>query len=210
MKYYDNLTHEEKIALTEEQIQNYIEIEIAHEGIMPVQPPQEVTLEQEGITKSEVAFDVGGLLFASEEDAHTVARMKMCSSNYDYQLGGYDYKYLQPITDKQVIRVAFYKYEDVTRIGEVLQRNKERRDRFDTEKKAYNKYIQETAKIRDSIWGDYHKEKDIEEGYILARNTLTRYKKLANGDEETAKNFFRNTYKDRPDIIETVLGEKNE
>ena len=57
MKRYDELTHEELVALTETDIERLVELEIAHAGII-----------------SETAFQVAGMLFKNESDAIAVAR----------------------------------------------------------------------------------------------------------------------------------------
>ena len=205
MKRVDSLMHEELIVLTEQDIERFIDIEIAHIGIMPIACPVVPNLETEGIIASEVAYEVGSILFKNEADAIAVANMETFNSEYDYHAGGYDYKWLNPIVDRTVTKRIFYKQTDIARIKEILQRNKTKREEYETRKREYDKFLGETGKIRDSIYKTYHAALAFQREIDDAKAVLEKYRGLANGDQEVAISFFKNTYKAREDILEKVL-----
>jgi len=201
MKRYEDLTHEEWIALEEADIERFIDIEIAEAGIMPISCPTMPTLEDEGIVKSEVAYDIGGLLLKNEEDATKVATMQHFQTSYDYSAGGYDYQWLDPVLEKKVSKKLFYKQVDVVRIKEILQRNKSKRDEYDGRKSKYDKYLQSTGSIRDAVYSVYYEARQLEGEYKEAEKVFIKYRGLSDGDDKVAMSFFSNTYKDRPDIL---------
>jgi hypothetical protein len=207
---YSDLTHEELIVLKEEDIDRYIDIEIAHEGIMPVACPEVPTVAEEGIVQSEIAYEVGGLLFKNEEDAIKVSMMAQVKSSYDYSSGGYDYMWLDPVFERSVAKKMFYKQSDVVRIKDILQKNAAKRKDYDNQKTKYDKYLKNTGQIRESVYSLYHDALRLEEEYRGAEKILAKYKDLSGGDEAIATSFFRNTYKERPDILKRFGAEFKE
>lgn len=208
MKRYTDLTHEELIALKDEDIERLIDIEIANAGIMPVACPVVPSLEDEGIVKSEIAYEVGGILFKDEKDAITVSRMEQFNKNYDWKIGGYNYPWLDPITERSITKQNFYRQTDITRIKEILQRNESKRKEYDTHKNEYDKFLSETGKIRDAVYSFWREALNFQREIDEAIAVLEKYRGLSDGDETVAINFFKNTYKSREDIIEKVLGKQ--
>src|SRR5258708_5632425 len=87
VKTFDELNHEEIVALTEAEIERFVEIDIAKAGIMPVDPPVPPSLEAEGIVRSVIGFSVGSSIFVTETDAIECASKPMLEEKYDYQIG---------------------------------------------------------------------------------------------------------------------------
>ena len=208
MKRYTDLTHEELIVLKDEDIERLIDIEIANEGIMPVACPVVPSLESEGIVKSEIAYEVGGILLKNEEDALTVSRMEQFNTSYDYQAGGYNYQWLDPVTERTITKKNFYRQTDIVRIKELLQRNKSKREEYDKLKNEYDKFLTVTGKIRDAVYSFWREALNLQQEIDEAKAVLEKYRGLSDGDETVAINFFKNTYKTREDIIEKVLGKQ--
>lgn len=208
MKQYTDLTHEELIVLTENDIERLIDIELAHDGIMPVACPTVPSLDDEGIIKSETVFDIGGLLLKNEEDAIAVSRMEQFKSEYDYNIG-YEYRWLNPITERTIIKEYYYRQEDVVRIKEALQRNKIKKDGYESQKQKYDEFLKKTGQIRNRVYDIWNSARNFQREIDDANAVLVKYRDLADDDETMAVNFFKNTYKSREDIIEKVLG-KNE
>ena len=179
MKRYNELTHEELIALSETDIERYIDIEIAYAGIAPVSFPKELKLENEGVIASEVAYEVGDILFKNQDDAIAVSGMDTYTTEYDYYSGGYDYKWLNLNTNKQVTKRMFYKQSDIVRIKEILQRNKSKRDKYEKDKKVYDKFLSETGKIRDSVYQIYNEALCFQQEVDKAKILLEKYRDLS-------------------------------
>ena len=86
--------------------------------------------------------------------------------------------------------------------------SKNKKEKYDKEDEAYESYIEKISAIRDEVWSAVAEARRHARAVKVAINTLKHYKDLADGDEKIAENFFRNAYRDRPEIIEEVLGEK--
>lgn len=210
MKRYTDLTHEELIVLQDESIERLIDIEIANKGIMPVGCPVVPSVEAEGIVKSEIAYEVGGILIKNEEDAFIVSRMEQFSTAYDYAAGGYNYQWLDPVTERTITKKNFYRQSDVVRIKEILQRNKSKREEYEKLKGEYDKFLEITGKIRDAVYSFWREALNLQREIDEAKAVLEKYRGLSDGDETVAINFFKNTYKTREDIIEKVLNREAE
>ena len=196
----------EKAALTEEQVKRYIDLEIAYDKIEPVECPEPPSLEAEGIVRSEKAFKVAGIVVRTLEDAKQIQKCSLMKPEYDYQLG-YKNEWLTPFVEPEIEQVAYYKQEDVSRIADALQNNEAKRRAYEAEKNRWDKYIQETGRIRNSVWQEINDAKQVVAKIDLAKKTYDKYVDLAGGDVQIAADFFRNTYADEPDLIEAVLGE---
>lgn len=207
MKRYSELTHQELIVLTEPAIEILIDLEIAHAGILPVACPEPPSIEKEGIVASEIAYEVGSILFANEEDARKVAELPQFTSSYEYNCGGYDYKWLDPLTERTVTKKSFYRQSDIVRIKEILQRNKLKRDEYSKRKNEYDKFLSSTGKLRQEVYDVVNAARQTEEEFTQARVVMEKYRILSEGDEQVAKAFFQNTYADRPEILQEILGE---
>jgi len=208
MKRYNDLKHEELVVLTEEDIERFIDIEIAYNGIMPVSCPEVPSLAQEGIVATEIAFEVHEILCKTEEDAIAISRMEVFRTDYDYNAGGYDYKWLSPILDPSITKKTFYKQSDIVRIKDVLAKNKEKKSEYEKKKEAYDKYLKATGQIRSDVYAVYREAIDLQRDFDAAKLIHKKYLELANQDSVVAMGFFKNTYKDRPEIIKAVLGEE--
>jgi hypothetical protein len=207
MKHYTDMTDEELNALTDEQINRLIDIEIATEGIFPVDAPIVPSLENEGIVQSEVGYQVDGTVFVSEEDAKKVTLMPRMKEAYDYTIG-YNYKWYEVVVGGEIAKRTAYKQNDILRIGKSIQDNERKRNEFNKAKSAYDKFMSLTGKIRDAVWSRMGAAREAIAEIEKARMMLKYYTDLADGDEAVASKFFCNTYKSRPDIIEKVTGIK--
>jgi len=207
MQRIDDLEHNELIALTEEQVQRLIDIEIAHAGIMPTEPPERPTLEKAGIIKSEIAYRVGDMYFAERTDAEAVAQMNILKADHDWNIG-YDYKWLTIKIDSAISEESFYRHEDVVCVKNVLADNEAKKKDYEPKKNAYDKYLSTTSQIRSNVWAKVHTAQDLQKEIELAKKTYQKYLDLAEQDETVATNFFREAYKKREDLIEVILGKQ--
>jgi hypothetical protein len=208
MKTFEELTHDEIVALDDIGVERFVEIAIAAEGIMPIDPPVPPSLEAEGIVRSVIGYQVGGsLVFANESDALQCAAMSLLEEKYDYAIG-YEHKYLAPIARPEVKKVVHFRQEDLSRIKDVLQRNKLKTEEFSRINSVYEKFLSKTSKIRNEIWETVNEHRRKERHLNSARATWRKYLDLADGDATVARRFFEKTYADDQEVILTVLASK--
>ena len=92
MKRYNELTKVELANCTDEDIQKLIELEAAHEGLIPCSPPKAVGIDDYGITPTEKFYVCRDLYFLSKEEAETFLAMKVIYTDYYYECG-YDIRF---------------------------------------------------------------------------------------------------------------------
>ena len=209
MKRYTEFAKEELAALDDVGVQRLIDIEIAFEGIVPVPEPEGITLKKADLKKTVTAWKVDGLVFKNREDAEQVALMELMDEGYDYQGAGYEYKWAEPKIFG-VETVQFYNMTDVKAAGSAIKEFNARKDQYERDKDAYDRYRDCTSRCRDAVWEAVSEARKEMCKIEAAIQTLQKYKDLADGDEAVAANFFRNTYKEQPDMIKVVLGEESD
>jgi len=203
MKRYSEMTPEELVALTDDQARRLIDIEIAFAAIKPVEVPVEPTLEAAGITASVIGYKVADLVFRDEKDAQAVAALPILKEAYSYSIS-YHHKWLEP-TERKVEKVAFYRQEDVLRIGTALKENEKRRDVYDKQKSDYNEYARKTTDISSAVWHAVREAKDKLSEIEAAKRAYQKYLGLADGDHQIAAKFFLDAFKENEGLVKTVM-----
>jgi len=206
MKRYEQMTHEELIALTEDEIRLLVDREIAESGIMPAECPKPPDLENLNISKTEVGYEVGGLIFQNKDDAETVAGMPLLQKKYNYSWG-YDYEWFDPLIDPAVSQVAVYKQSDVARVRDAVAENKRKKADYAPAKHDYDNFCGKTSAIRNRVWSCVGEAKAFQRRIDLAKKTWEKHLTLADGDEQLASRFFVDAFWDDPDIIDRVVPE---
>jgi hypothetical protein len=203
MKRYSEMTPEELVALTDDQVRRLIDIEIAFAAIKPVEVPVEPTLEAAGITASVIGYKVGELVFLDEKDARAVAALPVLKEAYSYGIS-YNHRWLEP-SECKVEKAAFYKQEDVLRIGSALKENESRRNVYDKQKSDYDEYLRKTTDISSGVWRAVKEARDKLAEIEAAKRAYQKYLGLADGDHQIARKFFQDAFKSYEELVETVL-----
>jgi len=203
MKRYNEMTPEELVALTDEQIRRLIEIEVAFAAIKPVEIPIEPTLEAAGITAGVIGYKIGESVFLDEKDALAVQALPVLKEAYAYNIS-YSHRWLEPAEHK-VEKIAFYRQEDVLRIGAALKENEQRRTAYKDQKRQYEAFLEKTTDISNKIWGAVREAKEALDKIEAAKRAYRKYLELADGDHEIAVKFFRDAFKDEEELIKATL-----
>lgn len=206
MKRYTDLTKDELADLTDEDLQRYIDIEIAYAGITPVIEPVPVPDFDPGIKPKVKAYEVCGIVVKDIKDAQTIAGMKTYSADYDYYGSGSNYKYLTERYNRDEIKtIYFYEKDDVTRIKAQLKDRKDTVDHYNEMKGDWDKYQEKTSSCRSEVMTAYreavHYQRRVEHG----KQQYERYLKLAEGETSIANRFFSDAFKDDQEMLDAIL-----
>jgi hypothetical protein len=212
MKRYTELDTAELVALTPEQIETLIDLEIAERGIKPVTMPSKPLCIDAGIKPTEDYWQIGhsyydSFLVKSEADMKAIQSIPVFRT--EYGKAGDKYKWIIP-TELTIKKALFYKEEDIAKVSTVLQKNQIATERYETDKKLYTKYSEAIADIRQAIMETVDNAKARYRTISDAQANFAKYLTLADGNTEIAKRFFRNAYKDDKDIISAILGSNTE
>jgi len=196
MKRYTNMAAAELLALTDEQVEDLVRIELMVEGIEPVEMPEKPSLSDVGIVESEIGFVVGGLIFEKEDDA---------LEKYDWTIGR-RFKWFEPIVEKTPTKTMAFKQADVMRVSKVLQDNERKSDPYARAQNDYSEYLRKSGDKRNGVWGAVNNARKAIQELNAAKAVYAEYLRLADGDEETAKRFFVKTYAKDEDLVKQVFG----
>ena len=202
-----DLTKEELLALEGEDVQRFVEIEAAYEGIVPIpdpgQPPAAPKIE-----KTIQAYQVGNLIFLDQGEAGRVAAMSsLRKTEYDYSGAGYGYQWLEVGENTGVQTIWFFARDQVKALAKELTLYAKIKTAYEKLADQHSKYCKRLEGIGERVWAPVIEAR--EENYRInqARAVYANHLKLAEGDAKIAGNFFRKAYQDEPEIIMAVLCE---
>ena len=203
MKYFNDLTDVEILGLTDTDIQNYIELDIAVAGIKFVEKPTMEEPVKVNIVPKDVAYQVGDLLFADAETAQKVANLVSYKRCYDT---GYNYKFLKPAEETSVDTVKFYTEVQLLQYKDELEVYHKLKGVYDKLKKEYTAYLDSVRGIKSNVLDRVQVCKEEVERIENLKGQYSKYLELANQDSEIAKNFFVKAYSEETYL--KVIGEK--
>lgn len=207
MKRYSEMTNDELLALTSEQTDMLVELEFAHEGIIPRERPTEPDYHE--IPKpTHKLWKVNGQLYNSPEDAQAVAGIHCACT--DYESGcGYEYQYLESDgteIENTITSVFVYSRDEYAKLTTDLKDNKSLKRMYDTALSDYKEWVKQTSKIRDRVCDAIRSASNHQYQLQCAQQQMERYIQLASGDITIAINFFNKAYDNVPvDIKNAVL-----
>ena len=208
MKRYSDLTNEELVKLTDEKVRRLIELEVAHEGIIPVDEPELLDVPEVAIEPTTVAFEVYGLYFQDRKDAEALARLPVVRSECNYRINS-KMSYLTVDKDNAIQEKKFYRKTDVKNHEDILKEIKKSKEINERRLSSYNSYTSSISGIKSKVWDAVRNAEDWKKSIETAKGVYAKHLDLANGDEAIAKNFFRNAYSDE-EVLELVIGDKPE
>ncbi|NQT91470.1 MAG: hypothetical protein HQ559_01820 [Lentisphaerae bacterium] len=193
LKRFDTLEQQELVDLTDEQVEHYVDVEIALAKTMPVVAPGPEPEPVAMPDKSDIAYEVAGLLFKSKADADAVSVMALLKQEYNYR-NGYDYPWLKVLENRTVEQKAFYAKVDIEEQDEALTAYKEAKNVWDKDSRAYTKYRDDTSECRKMVTDAVREACEFVQRVTDAEAVYDKYLRLASGDEETARRLFHDTY----------------
>lgn len=213
LKTFEQLTDNELLALTQDQIDWYIKLKKAEAGVRIVACP-ETPAYREIPDRDLILYDVCGFNFEDRETAEEVAKLinskisKAFRVDYDYYKGGgSDYKYAKPydgnLVDVKLEKV--YKNETYNAIRDILISNKKIEDAYRALKNEYDSQEESSAEIVQSIYDAISAARNRKQEFEDALVRIQEYLRLSNGDVVIAWNFYEKAYEITPAIKNRIL-----
>jgi hypothetical protein len=195
MKMINDLTHEELIRLTEQDLQHYIDLEIANDGIKFIQRPELRTPTEVPLLADDLYYEVAGVFYKTQEDAQIASGLQTYHTSYDYNIG-YNYKSVESNEVNVITPYRFFKKEALAKVKKTLIDNEEIKVTNKELEEAYKKFEGKIEGCKDKVYSLYSaactKEREINNA-IAAFN---RYLELAENNVDIALNFFNKAYID--------------
>lgn len=197
VKRYADLSSSELAELTDDQIQHYIDVEIAYAGIIPCEKPVLDTVPEISIEKKESALKCRGILFVKEEDAVAFSKMETLDEGYDNK-AGFNYKFLvpSPYYGKSIEPASFYSREDVILLAAQLEKAKRIESENKSKSKEWESYQNNISSIESEVYNAVRDAKGEIEEINKAKRAYQKHLSLSGGNKDIAEKFFRDAYKD--------------
>lgn len=205
MKRYTDLSVEELANLTDEQIQKFIDIEVAFAGVQMVPKPLSYEPFNFQVKPAMKAYSVKGVLVASRKVAETLQQSIVYQENYNYP--DYDHKYLEEQKTQEIDIREFYLKEDLETVKTQVAAAKKAEAEFKAANKLFCEYEQQTSAFQTEVLEVVNTARRIMDQRRQAQVAYDKYLNLADGNEKIAVKFFRDAFFNYPKMIEYILGE---
>lgn len=207
MKTFYDLTDEEKISLTENQVQYYAKLDCANQGIIIPQKPINNLKEVQPPTQKFYQVGYESIVFETEQDAQDYVNAKQKGFSTTYI--GDSYNSREQYTNKAVNDVGdiksivLYTKEEAIGLKQTIKYNQETQKEWD----EYNKALENYNNIERNIWSEIEDIKFYNSRQEYYQKVYDDYTELANGDLLTAHKFFEKAYKnaDLTDIDKEIV-----
>lgn len=201
-RYWDK-TKKERAAMTSEQVESFLDVELMEAGVIK---PSPLALEEEHVidlgeevTKYGVEYggrwskDEGTYYFDTAEQAQSFIKLNPMISDCDYSIGS-EYRYLKPITEISITTKEFYPAETITREASQLTRNKEVREKNEAAKTEFNKLNKAVKSAVDGIWNDWYECQNLATKHQDIKDTHENYLKLSDENPTVALKFLNKAF----------------
>lgn len=212
MKPFDDLTHEELIALTDEQVNYYIDRECAEAGVplLPPSPPVQPEIEQ--FPKDITHYIVAGLRFLDEREARSVLdAIRNTKTRRTTTYIGSRWSYSGPIHDavdesEQAITIEHVHTPEMAAKQKLANETKaDLKATFDAAKKTYEEASSGRETVADRVRRAVSAAWKLESRRQVLLSEYDRYKPLANGDETIAKRFLQRAHGDARQVLPALF-----
>jgi hypothetical protein len=206
MKRYTDLSEEELLALSDEEKQKYVDIELAFAGIIPMIKPVMDPVPEVNIKPTVQAFEIYGVFFTDEKDAFAVSKSSACDSQCISGL--YDYRYLTPRGEGYndgIKAKMFYTKAELEEVRTQLKERQRIEDKNSHAAKEWDAYLEKTEHVANLVTSAIAEAEDHKRRIDQAKTVYAKHYELAGGDEAIASRFFVDAYKDQPEIINEMF-----
>lgn len=197
MKSYFDHQPQERATLTEEQIEQSIEIELMLAGVVvPKQPrhrkrPEDISLHREPVYSVKVGHTDLQIAFRTAEEAQKFLELRPLFVTTDYET----YTKHTATMDRAVTALELLPDEDaVTAKKEELRRAHKERSTIENEARAYSTKLREVEKIREKVLDDWREQQDKFSDLGDVKLAYSDYARLAGGNKDLALACLRKTF----------------
>lgn len=201
LKQFDQLTDVELIELSNEQIDWYIKLKKAENGVRILAEPTYPTYRE--VPEPDMTlYCVGQHCFVNQDTAASIAKsinQHVADSfrvDYDYYRGGSQYKYarrddtrMEDVAIQRVYSKAVY-----DSIADIIASNKKIEAQYEKLLNEYNEENQKASDLVNHIYDAISAARERLEQFGEYKVRILEYLRLANGNAEVAWNFFDKAY----------------
>lgn len=206
MKNITELSEKEILALTREELEGMVKLEMANEGIKILPVPIEPTYETLP-AKTQTIYEVTGFTYMfhdekiAEELSKTIRKIAQETCTTDYNYSQYDIRWTKQLESYTkdalgaVKPIPLYTKNEAIMVSEVKQRNDNAKNEYETELAEYNTANEASSDIRDRIFRRYYEVQKKYYDFNVITERYNEYLSIANGDKDMAMKFLKKAYR---------------
>lgn len=212
IKAFEQLTDKELLELTDEQIDWYVKLKKAENGVRILVEP--IVPEYQSVPETDMTlYCVSGHCFLDQNVAMEIAKainahvVDSFRVDYDYYGSGSEYKYgkhddtrMEDVEVKRVYQKATY-----DSINSVLVSNKKIKERYEALLSEYNQENDKSKELIDRIYTTISSARERVEQFSQYKIRIVEYLRLSNGDVDVAWNFFDKAYAIDPQVKSKIM-----
>jgi len=209
MNDFQNLTDEQVFQLTAEQVNFYVDLECAKEGVLllPDEMPVEPVLVKPPFDAT--VYEIGGFVVVTPEESAVILdalnSVKLVRLDYE-SATGYESKFIRRLdTETKVTQTRCYSGETFAEIKKALTEYTMAKNTYDRAIKEYREINSKREKAAQWIWDRVEEIREKHISQERMNKEFQRYLVLANGDKDIARNFLKNAYS-LSDVEAAVFG----
>jgi hypothetical protein len=211
MKPFDELTDSEILALTEQQIEYYIDRECAESGI-PLLPPSPPTPPSGEHTADDLTtFGVEGLYFTDRGDALRVLDLLntiKTRGTRDYVRNLYSRHRFTPARDPvDLTEIRMLSDERAAKLGDKITEFEKAREQHQKDRREYDQTERERGEVSDRIWKRRREAWKTETRKAEIGRLFERYVEIADGNRAIAARFLAKAHGDARDLRPDLFAE---
>lgn len=198
MKRYFEYSNEELSKMTDDEVNQLIELECMFLGIDFVDFPPELKKMEEIPDPDKKVYEFFGIYFLDIDEAYELMEfISTCKSiteiDYDYTIGS-KYKYMKSVKKPvRIEQVDCYANEAIKDLREKIRINKENEEYNKSLLEAYNEKRRGYVEVVDKVNTAIIEAIEQENVFSHAKYIFEKYLFMTNGDIEIAKSFFKET-----------------
>lgn len=210
MKRYYEYSNEELSKMTDDEVNQLIELECMFRGIDFVEFPPELKKIEEIPDPYIKVYEFRGIYFLDLDEAYDyvefISNFKSITEiDFDYTLGS-KYKFTKNAKKTfHIEQINCYSHEIIKDLKEKIHSNKENEEYNKSLLEVYNEKRRAYFEVVDIVNTAIIEAIKQENVFLHAKDIFEKYLYLANGDIEIAKNFFKKT--DYSFLLNRILGE---
>lgn len=197
---YWDLEPKTRAALSESDVQRYVDAELMLKGVLKVEPLLTDPEPDMPVLAKTTHFKLQGFdaVFATHEQAQQFAALKPQSSDCRYIGGGYSesVKYLKRADDgdRQIVPIDLADADDVANAKAELERVAAIRQANEKKRQDHSKALKLQNDALEGLWADWHERRAEAARHRKLIDTYEAYCKTADGDTIVAARFLQKVF----------------
>jgi len=199
MNRYWNFSEKERAAMTRENVQAFIDVELMEKGVLKVEPPVLQEIQQVEVPTS-VGYEVlyvgeyhsdtsTGFAFTTPEQADAFVKLYPMKIDTKWEYG--TQRFLDPCRELKIQPITLPSVVEMSQMASILKANKAAKDANEKALENHRKAMKVVEDATKGLWDDWQECREKSRRCQKVADTRAEYLKLSGGDAEIAETFLK-------------------